>query len=194
MQRKTMLFVSAAVSLIAIAVPGAANAAEAKNFVHNGSPLASNAVITTHGTAGFTSSAGGFTCPTTGSVTLEPGSTGKVTAWDPSSTAGCTYSGNLDNLCGTVDTHKSTGLPWTAHGTKSGSQYKIGFTIHIDFGGTGIFCPDVTIHGKVTFIAVTVPGWCIHIIHGRLTSNLGTEVEYGGEQPVTPSGTYGVES
>lgn len=194
MLKKTMLLVASVAALTALVAPAAANA-EAKNFTHSGSPLAANAEITATGTSAFTSSAGGISCSTVGKGTLEPGSTGKITAFDPSTTASCVYSGNLDNLCGTVDTHKSTGLPWTVHATKSGADYQLRVTgVHVDVGGTGIFCPDVTVNGTAILTVNNRAAVSSFVLSGTLESNLGTSVTATGESSVSPAGTYGSEA
>ena len=192
MFKKTVLLGAAIAACAALIAPAAATAEVAKNFWHNG-PLLQDATLTLHGNFNFTSSAGGISCDKTMTLTLTPGSTGHVTAFAPSQTNTCTYSGNLDNLCGTVDTHQATGLPWTVHGTKVGILYKFYITnLHTDTGGTGIFCPDVTIKGDVTLIFEQNPVSTL-IVHNTLTSNLGTNVTAGGKLHVTPAGTYGLE-
>jgi hypothetical protein len=184
--------VVAIAALAALVVPVAANA-EAKNWLHSGSLLTKNAEITFTGTHNFTSSAGGVSCTIKSSITLEPGSTATITSHEPSATNTCTYSGNLDNLCGTVDSHASTGLPWTGHGFKiSASTYKIIVTnYHTDVGGTGIFCPDVTVKGTPTQTLTERKFWfdTTHY-HGQMESNLGTTVTAGGTTSASPGGGH----
>ena len=194
MFKKTVLLGAAVAVLAAVVAPAAATAEITKQFWHNGQALQQHVSVTLHGNFNFTSSAGGMSCDKTMTLTLTPGSsTADVTAFAPSSTASCTYSGNMDNLCGTVDAHQATGLPWTVHGTKYGSLYKLSITnLHTDTGGTGVFCPDVTVKGKVTLIFVENPVTRL-IVHGTVASNLGTELTVGGELDMTPGLTYGLE-
>jgi hypothetical protein len=195
MLKKTMLLAASVAALTALVAPAAANAT-AKSFTHSGAALTQNAEITATGTSAFTSSAGGISCPTVGKATLEPGSTGKITEFKPTDTSKCTYSGNLDNLCGTVDTHASTGLPWTIHSTKTaGGAYVLNVTgVHVDVGGTGFFCPDVTVNGEATLTVDNREAVTSFTLSGTLKSNLGTEVTAEGSASVSPSGTYGSEA
>jgi hypothetical protein len=193
--QKGLLLYLVALSSLALSVPSAAQAT-AKEWRHNGWPLAQKETLQFHGTMNFTSSAGGISCFNTTDMDLEPGSTGKVTSFQPTSVVTCSYSGNLDNLCGVVDTWQttySTELPLTMHATRSaGGSYAIVITdLHYDVGGSGFFCPDVTVRGTV--IATGNPeGFGTLTLSGTLSSNLGTEVTAGGELHSTPSGTFGM--
>jgi hypothetical protein len=194
MSKKRMLLAASVAALTGLTAPAAANA-EAKNGLHGGLPLTENVETTGTGTAAFTSSAGGISCPSVGKATHEPGSTGKVTELKPTETAGCTYSGNLDNLCGVVDTHVSTGLPWISHTTKSGANYQSRVTgVHLHVGGTGVFCPDVTLKGEAISTVDNRAAVTEFTLSGTLESNLGTSVTASGSANVSPSGTYGIEA
>jgi hypothetical protein len=197
MLRKTMLLAAALAALAGLAAP-AANA-ETKSITLNGAQIAAPVHAHAVGTTSFTSSAGGFACPTTATLdlglTTSPtsfdSSTGTVTGFEPApgKTGECTYSGGLDNLCGVVDAHQSTGLPWTLHATKYPSgQYGIRVTgVHFDIGGTGPFCPDVTFSGETILTGNPHNGNNL-TIEGTLSSNVAATVHAAGAQTVTPTG------
>lgn len=180
----------ALVTMVAL-LTSAAAAGSARNWQHNGAGLSGNVNIVTHSTMFASSSQGGFHCPVTASITLQPGSTGTVTSYAIPTTAACTYTGVLDTLCGVVDTHASTGLPWTVHATKfSGGRYGIVITgMHMDVGGTDIFCPDLTISGAPVMYLDPHGGESLEM-EGILSSNIGAEMSVSGTAQITPSGTY----
>jgi len=211
MLKKTMLLVAAVAALTALVVPAMANA-DARNWEHNEDPLVGNVPIETHGTAKFTSSQGGLECPTVAKATLEAGSTGKITAFDPKTTAGCKYSGTLASLCSGLALHQPTNFPWIIHATKfSGGQYGMvvtGVDIHVD--GTGAFCPNVTITGPAFLTGDPHEGKTLTIENGTVvhekeppeedvvtslhSPNLGVPITASGTQEITPANTYEIET
>ena len=190
--KSTRTFLILALTLAAVFTTPAISQASS-DFTMGGKGLTKVETETFEGTFNFTSSAGGISCPVKTEVELEPGSTGKVKTFAPTKTESCTYSGNLDNLCGVVDTHTATGLPWTAHAEEvSGVKVIRISTPHLDLGGTGLFCTDVTIKGDV----VATPDKAGEIssvgISGTLESNLGTNVTAGGTLNAAHPKTWGI--
>src|SRR4051794_29068172 len=93
MMKKAMLLAVSALAAMAVSAPASALAA----WNDAGVPLAANTNVEFKGTASFTSFAGGISCSTGfAKVTLEPGTTGKVTAFGATeATTKCTTSGLL---------------------------------------------------------------------------------------------------
>lgn len=158
-----------------------------------GKGLTKTETETFEGTFGFTSEQGGISCPTKAVLELEPGTTGKVKSFAPTETAKCTYSGSLDILCGTVDAHAATGLPWTIHATEVSEVQTIQVTAaHLDVGGTNAFCPDVTISGDLALTPDKAGAISSVTAAGTLSSNITPTVEISGTLNAAHSGTYGL--
>lgn len=202
MFKKGLPIVSAVAAFACVITPTMADAS-ARNWRHNGEKLTETVEIVTHGTFGWQTEQGGFECPTTATVVLHPGSTGTITSFIASSTASCIYSGVHDQLCGVVTVHTATTTngsligktnPLTIHATKfPGGQYGITITnieTHID--GTGVFCPNITLHGDVSM--TENPHGSIVQVEGTLTANFAPVLHIRGVQEPTPAGTYTIET
>lgn len=193
--RRLLPVLIGAVAIGAFLLPSAAFG-QAKNATHNGVQLSKSVTVTGSGTASFTSAQGGMSCSGANQeVLLEPGSTGKSTGIGLFQTSSCTYSGVLDTLCGVVDKHEATGLPYVGHGTKTEGKYTIVVTdIHLHGGGTGIFCPDITLSGDVFATPDNPHSISSFTLSGSLESNLGSNVTVSGEVSGHPAKTYGFET
>lgn len=207
MTRKTML-VAVLAALTAVVLPASASASvDSKSFTKNGKVVSAVEPVTIDGYMRFTGELGGFSCSTKSTVDLGmkvggefTSTTGTVTFFEVRGGTGeCFYFGGLDALCDDVDFHGGIGLPWTTHGTgiTNGMGEIVGHGmsvtgLHFEIGGSGPFCPNITVSGDVLLAGNAHLGNNF-AVSGTLQSNLGVTVAATGEQGVTAKTKVGEE-
>jgi hypothetical protein len=157
-------------------------------------PIAENKNISLEGKLIFS---GGLECPVEMSVTLEPGTTGKVHTFTVSNTKACVVIGALRALgCSTVDEHEGTGLVggWPVRIT--GAVLKIKkIVFHWGVTGIGVCDPGFifSTEGEITATPNSVNAVSNVELSGELESGLGP-VEVGGKLNVVTlnNGTYSI--
>lgn len=194
MLKKTLLLAAVVAAVAAVLAPAFAQA-ELRNWTKGGANLTKVEVVQLSGEVGFTTKEdGGKHCPIKAEVDLEPGSTGKLKSWTVPDTNQCKYHGALDALCGTVDTHHATGLPWTVHATNAAAGRTIRITdFHVDTGGTGIFCPDVTLKGEIIATPNNPASMGAWTMSGSFMNVLGETATLTGSLALNPANTFGIE-
>ena len=189
MLKRTMLLASFAVA--AMAFPAMASAAWTDNTV----AIGANANVTFAGNAAFVGALGGTSCKEAEAAgTLEPGTNGKITKFQPK-VSSCSTSGGLAGC--TVTSVTSEKLPWNAN---TNTEHILIEAVWIVTTYHGAFCPyhEIRLTGNVT-IDVTNPhaGTAGHITGTLHATNNTTganiqNVTASGTQTITPSGTYGI--
>jgi hypothetical protein len=192
--KKLVVLAGMSLAMVAVAAP----AAQAE-WLHNHVKLEKSATLTATGKAKFQTGAGSYECPVEGSITAEPGSTGKVTKFGVTKTAECVGTGFLSNC--TLKSHQSTNLPWTAHANTQNNTVEV---TNAEIWGTyeGFFCPHTI---ELTFATITLtPNNALTASSASLSGsgtahrNVGTGNEAtenataSGSLNLTPAGTYGI--
>jgi hypothetical protein len=189
MIKRAMLLAVAALAAMAVAAP----ASSVASWDHAGVPLTKNAVVTFSGTASFSNFLGGISCSNVhASVTLEPGTTGKVTSFEPTNpNTTCTTSGVLASCKVKVGGTTTEGLPWVVHtNTSTISITNVKITTHLE-GPCGISKTEIG-PGTVTATPDSKTGVKKITLSGSLPSSTGLPVTIGGSLNASPSGTYGI--
>jgi hypothetical protein len=188
MFKRMMLLATMALAVMAAAAPASALA----NWNDGGVAITANKTIGFAGSATFTSSLGGISCSEgTASATIEPGTTGAITAFSAdNANTKCTTSGLLASCKVKANGVTAEGLPWIIHDT--GTDITItGVKITTDLEGScGV--SSVTIGpGTVTGTPDNPAKVSKVVLSGTLPSSLGVNVTVGGTLFATPA-TYGL--
>jgi len=186
--KKVVLLVSMALAVVTFAVPAASAA-----WTHAGTPLGSNAEVTFSGPSNIELVGGavGVHAIVHAKVTLEPGNTAKVTAFDDTN---CTGTGQLNGL---TCTGTAENLPWIAH--IEGGKIKITnikLTNHyyspLDPGHTAPVTTTV-LTGNILATPNNPKSISSVSLAGEGTTMNGMPGLFGGTLGVAPAGTYGIE-
>jgi hypothetical protein len=193
MIKRATLFAAAALAAIAVTAP----ASSVASWDHAGVPLVKPVNVGFTGLVNFNSVLGGISCPNGfANVTLEPGTTGKVTAFGVNSPIPtCTTSGVLANCKVKEGGTTSEGLPWVVHtNTATISITTVKMTIHLENAdGEPCMPSSLTIGpGTVTATPDNKNSVSKVTLSGTLPSSLGFNVTVGGSLNAIPSGTYGI--
>ncbi|HEX5763696.1 MAG TPA: hypothetical protein VFY04_11330 [Solirubrobacterales bacterium] len=193
MKAKTILAtVTAVLCAVALALPAAA--AAKVEWTKEGKALTANATIELEGWSGFSSEAGGIACPlTAASATLEPGSTGKITALEIEFPALCETEGGLAGC--SVTEAETGGLPWTIHADLNHNVQVTG--LFMIFELNGFLCPAeiVSINDKENVHGVLDNSQQASSVElqGTVATSLGAVMgQMEGELDITPEQTYGI--
>jgi len=184
MIKKIMLLASMALATAALAAP----AAQAE-WLHNGAPLKANATVNLSGTAGFAApfGLGTYTCTVHATLVAEPGSTGKVTKFEPTTNT-CVGTGILANC--KLKSHSSN-VPMIVHANTTVRTISItNATIKNVYEGAN--CSQTETHLLFSTVTATPDnGSSISSVKLSGTATNGTTVS--GTLNVTPAKTYGIK-
>jgi ABC-type amino acid transport substrate-binding protein len=187
MFKKMMLLATMALAVTAAAAPASALA----NWNDGGVAITANKTIAFSGSATFTSSLGGISCSEgTASATIEPGTTGKITAFSAdNANTKCTTSGLLASCKVKANGVTAEGLPWIIHDI--GTAITItGVKITTDLEGCSLGSVIIG-PGTVTATPDNTAKVSKLVLSGTLPSSLGANVTVGGTLLATPA-TYGL--
>ncbi len=129
---------------------------------------------------------GAMTCPSnSGTLVLEPGSEGKVTAFN---WGACSLTGSIAEICNSVTSVTSNSLPWKA--TDQGSSIKLS-NISFTVSYSGSKCKPETFTGELT----ATPNNKSAISSTSISGSLSTGVinrNWSGSLKWNPAGVYGL--
>lgn len=187
----------AAMAVAALAFAGTASAATAvwtqeEKALEEGEPT-----LSLNGYMHMSFLAGGFECPASAEVALEPnGGTGKVTAFGMDET-GCTIGGELGGACYGITAVTPKGLPWDVDAeNEGGNTYlkiaEIRYTVYFSGGAS---CPtslewvgsNVHFNPDVYYAMSNLEFSSVFKVPGAFNSQVT------GSMEVEPAGVYGFE-
>ena len=201
MFRKTMIFAVLVAAAVAFAAPTAATA----DWTDKKEKVPNKVSIAFVGQVNWNSATGGISCGEAKmELTLEPGTKGKVDAYEPI-VSSCKGSGGLAGCAVTSATPSL--LPWSVHTT--GSTIEI-TTSRIETTLHGSFCPfhQLEVVGAITATPDNLEAMTTVTLSSVATSGSGgthkpagvevyngtiTTVAMGGTMTVAPAGTYGIK-
>lgn len=190
--KKIMLLALMALCAGALAAPATASA-EAF-WTEEGFFLEENAEIELNGNFEFETALGGIDCEVNGMATLEPGESGKLTAFTLKA-ATCEGFGLLE-ACEVTET-EAAGLPMTIHAdtTTAIQVTNVFFIYEVEGMGCPVEAVSINSPKEVFFTPANAEEMKILSVGGVVTTSLGgMQGESAGELIVNPGATYGIWS
>lgn len=132
---------------------------------------------------GTVSAAGGFNCPLSGQLILEPGTKGKVGSMEQGA---CGLTG-ANQLCGGGAEMTPVGMPWAVQDQAANIKINVEFLLNM-----GPKCGIATYKGELLATPDKTTEISNTILSGKLTSSGGTNYTTAGNLGWNPAGKYGL--
>jgi subtilisin family serine protease len=161
------------------------------HWSQEGAALPAEATITAEGPLKLSTGSASIECTSKATMTLIPGSTGKVTQFTPA-LAGCTFTGWMKEVKCSLTSTSAGSLPWPVNvtekaGVRTIKVEKTSFTYKL----AGTFCPELTVTGTLSANADKDGEIAALTLSGTLSSSSGS-MTASGTLAVKPAGKYGV--